>query len=440
MNKRLKVKGWQLGLAAAVIGMLLVGVGMMIRVNQLVAHSLPPLMQAVAAENYVQVAVDERSFFRHQLDYLIELPFGDALPSLRLNNRITKWPWAVAIQHEVYLQEADLSMQPAELADVIRSNFLAKPLASGVTVQSISGALKTDWVSAAINESLDGQVSFKMAPLQLQMTGRQGQIDEGVVTVPDFYLAQPAAAQVFQLQGLRYAFAGGLVKVAASASPLSGFLNGGEQTLSVEKLLLQISQNELTEMAVLNVSSAATVQDDQWAANISLAIDSLLNQSAAEKYHGTDLSLSAAASGLAVENLSRFIRQLDDYNSGNADLGQITADLNALVQQGFRLSLNEASGKLNEHPVDLRATVVVAENGVADMNNPFSFIALLSYLDIDIRLAIDRSIFTLREVAQLLEPLITLGVLVVEGDQYGLDFKLQDGQPELNGEPLMLPI
>ena len=140
--------------------------------------------------------------------------------------------------------------------------------------------------------------------------------------------------------------------------------------------------------------------------------------------------------GVAIGNITRVLKQLESYGSGDEAMLYMEDDLKRLLAKGFELQVEHLDVALPQGKLETRIDIAVAASDIDD----FDWSAVLLALDarLDLRVPVE-----LMDIATEMDPQLNaavgMGYLRKNGDVYEMKAAFEDGLLTVNGAPMPIP-
>jgi len=429
MNKTLLIS------SLLVAGVVVAGVGTLLLTDRQIDAALAQLQNSAASSSItIAVSEDQSSLMERHLELIVSVDQAGQSISVVVDNDIQKRPWGAKIVHRLHFDESLLEQiedQPTEA--ILRKLLVDQALISGTTEVGLTGNYNSELVSISVDELID-QTQIRVSPLRLSISGdRAGHLESdgswqgATLTMDDQeQIAVSVQPMTFQSTG-QYLSAGFFV---------------GEERFSGEGFSFDISSEEATlgyEVGKMTGQANSQVSDERLAVDLSFTMDQMTFNDGTEPMELTDIMLSFAMSGLVVENVQSLMQNLNSMEANGEPSPALMENANQLLRNGFKLAMPQWQASIDGQRIALQADFELPANDVADVNNPFSMMGLVSSLKANAQLDVAGGLSEVAIVAEPFSALMMTGVLVEKGTDYQMDFTLADGAATLNGEAVPLP-
>ena len=429
MNKTLLIS------SLAVAGIVVAGAGTLLVTDRQIDKALAQLQENTVSSPFViAVREDKSSLTERHLVLTASIEQAGQSISLVLDNDIQKRPWGAKIEHRLYFDESVLAQIDDQPTQAILRKFLVdQALISGTTKIGLTGNYQSELVGIAVDELIE-QTQVMVSPLKLSISGdraghltSEGSWQGATLTMDD--LEQIAVS----LRPMTF---------ASEGQYISGGLFVGEERFSGEGLSFDMTSDEGTvgyEIGAMTGQATSQVSEGHLVSDVSLAMEQVTFNVGIEPVELTDIILSLGMSGLVVENFQSLMQNLNSMQVSGEPSPAFMEDASQMLRDGFKLAIPQWQVSINGQRIALQAGFELPANDVADVNNPFSMMGLVSSLKANARLDIAGGLSEVAIVAEPFNALMMTGVLVEKGTDYQMDFILSDGAATLNGEALPLP-
>lgn len=410
-----------------------VGAGFLVLTDRLIDTGIQRLVESANAPTTVSVSKDQGSLTTRDIDITVGVDTGAETVELWVQNKVTKRPWGARIDHEIYVKEMSFAGMDFNSAQLMRDYLVNNAFVTGVSRISALGRVNTELQTVAINETVDA-VTLDITPLSLRTTGTV----TGALTATGVWPGFTVSVSDFE-------------EVSMVMKPLSFELDGqmkpdtlfvGSQTVQGEGLALSIDSNSARqqfELASFSAAIAGAIENDRYDSRFDFSTDGFSLVRPGEALNVTQLRTAISLAGLNAQNYQRLINELNAMQTTGIPSQAMMDELSNVLQNGFRLELNDWQATINDQQVALSAHFELPENGVANLSNPMSLFGLIGYIDTSLDMTVDAALANDPVASDALMPLLMTGALVDEGDQYKVSFSMKDGLPLLNGSPMPLP-
>lgn len=428
MNKAILVTG------VVAAGVVAAGAGTMIVSNGQIDKMVDNISESTPAPFTVEVLEDSDSFASRELVLSVG---ADELPdfvNLILKNNIQKRPWGTSIDHELTFGESLLDMASEDEAELIRSLFIDNPVVTGTTNVSMTGGYNTEISSLEYSGDIDDEVNLNLNPIVVNITGNaSGKLDmEG--NWPGMTISELGNPEnEFNLLPLSF---------SAKGKYVTSQLFVGEQTFNLEGFTFSDeSDYDSTKIsfAGLDLTSTADVDGDDYRADMKLTGDLLNFNANDEEVNVDDIVFSMGFSGLNTEGLQQLLEGVNEMSSTGLPGEGLMEGANKVLQNGFEINFNEIGANYNGSSISMDASLVIPANDQVDVNNPFSLMGLVTEISASANLSMDLSVAEIPALSEMVMPLMMTGSLQESGDQYVMNFTMENGEALLNGDPIPLP-
>lgn len=429
MNKTLLVT------SLVVVGVALAGASAMLVTDRQIDAALAQLQDSAAASSIlIAVSDDQSSFIERHLVLTASVEQADQRVTLVIDNNIQKRPWGARIEHRLHFDASLLTwVDDAQNQALLRTLLIDQDVMTGTTKIGLTGDYQSDWLGIGIEEQIE-QATVRVSPLRLAITGdpsgkfsMTGSWPGATVTVDEpEQVAMVMRPLSFQSEG-RY---------------IGGSVFVGEQSTSGDGMSFDLT-SELAQVhyqvGAYSIQSNSQVTDERLAMDLSFQVDQVSLDDGEAPVDIKDILLALSMTGSSVQNLQSLSQNLNAMQISGEASPALMEDINVFLRTGFVFAVSQLQATLDGQAIALQASFEMPENAVADVNNPFSMLSLVSSLKADAHLELAGGLSESTLLAEPFNNLMMTGVLVENGADYQVDFKLADGSALLNGEPLPLP-
>ncbi|MEJ2043017.1 MAG: DUF945 family protein [Reinekea sp.] len=389
------------------------------------------LKQLEANDNRLfDVSVDKTS--PEQFDVNVRGRDAQTPMALNVKNTLKKSIWKSKVGHEVYLDEAMVAGNSPALGQWLQTNLIDQPFLTGETTFDLLGNYTTHLESIAIKDELD-EVRVTAAKIVGDITGNA----KGDVT---------ADVQWPGLTILPIEDEGELkilpISLSSKGHYLSSMMFIGEQKLVGEGFTF-VDNSRITEQSIAvagyTFSAKAEENDGRLEGKISASLDSIELSGIEEPFNMSDVQAEISIDGLEMSNFERLNVAASEMAETGMPSQEFMAEMNQIIRNGFSLGLNSWRAEIDGLSFNMDANLTLTENTVADLQNPMSLLGLLGNVTAKMNMAFDAGLTDIQELSDAIDSLQKMGALVQKGDQYVMDFSMENGLPKLNGEVLQLP-
>jgi len=428
MNKALLIT------AIAGVGVVAVGTGSMVVTNNQVDSVITELQNNVSAPMTLEVIEDTDSFTNRNVVLSFSVDEADQPIKVLLANNIQKRPWGTTIEHKVLLDESTLSnVDDDQAKEIIQKYFIDQPVLSGTTIVGLTGSYDTSLATASFDEQIE-EFTMKFHAMTVNAKGDMSGNLKMTGQWPGMEMA------IDELEAVS-------VKWLPMEFDLDGqYVNSsmfiGNQTVDGEGVEFT-STSEWSDTSVTlgpyTMTSKGDLQDDRFEGDFYIRAGDFALNMGEDNVALTNVVLSFALGGIEADNYQNIMQGLNDMQVSGVPSEELMNEANTLLQNGFTFGLPEWKASVNESDFLLDANFELPQNEVADVNNPFSLMGLISGIKAEANIKMDATLADIPEVSEQLSMLMMTGALVEDGDQYVMNFTMENGEPLLNGQPVPLP-
>jgi uncharacterized protein YdgA (DUF945 family) len=395
-------------------------------ISHLTSSSLEPLTVAVIE--------DENSLFERNVSFSITFDDGQQPIVIIVDNQLSKKPWGTEITHSVALDDSILDdIYDVSARELMQKLFVNQALLEATTHVSMTGTYQTNIETLDVQETVE-DVSIQFHPMRLSATGNMS----GAIEMSGQWSGFSIVAD--DLEKIDFSFLP--VEFQAEGKYINGSVFEGQQVLTGEGFNFSMesewASQGLTGQSYELVSSGDVVGND-FSGELSFNSEGLTYQGDDSLLTVNDIGFSFVIAGIDIDNYQSLVEELNKMQTTGVPSPALMQSANVLLRNGFGLSLNDWHANIEGHSVALDADFELPENEIADANNPFSLMGLVTQFSATADVTMDSALADIPEISEPLLGVLMTGVFVSEGDQYTLAFSMKDGIAELNGEVLPLP-
>ncbi len=427
----------KLVLSAVAVSVITVGAGSaaMLIADGLIDQTVNQFSDQLPAPMTSEVVSSEGNFANRQVTLKIGMELEGQPISALLVNDIQNRPWGTRIQHQLKLDDsllADVDQGP--LYDFLTKNITEKAIVTGSTKVGLTGSYQTTLTTIAIDDTYEA-LTIQLSPWQVEFSGGStGSVDVSADWKGMTLIGQEEAEQLN--------FIWLPMALSATGSNKLGLNFVGDQKITGEGVLIKRT-SKYGEAADVNmgpyeVTTHQWVEEDNLNSAVAWHSDSIVISSDESNYSVSNLVFEINANGLDIEQLAVVNNEVNTMNLGNSPVPspELVTALSALLQNGFSLSIPNFSAELDGSNATFDFSANLPENTVADLDNPFSLMGLIPTVTASANLSLDKTLLDLAELAEPINALIMMGMLVEQGDQFVLTAGFENGEATLNGGPM----
>ena len=423
-----------LGTAISVAAVTAIAATSMIVTDNQVDHVISHITTSNVDPLTVAVIDDENSLFERNVSFSLTFDDGQQSFVIVVDNQLSKKPWGTKITHSVTLDDSMLDDIYDESArELMQKLFVNQALLEATTHVSMTGTYQTNIETLNVQETVEG-VSIQFSPMTLSATGNMSGAIEMSGQWPGFSIVAD------DLEKIDFSFLP--VEFQAEGEYINGSVFEGQQVFTGEGFNFSI-ESEWASQGLTGQSyelvSSGDVEGNDFSGELSFNTEGLTYQGEDSQLTVNDVGLSFGIAGIDVDNYQSLIEELNKMQATGVPSPELMQSANVLLRNGFGLSLKDWHANIEGHSVALDADIELPVNEIADANNPFSLIGLVTQFSATANVTMDSALADIPEISEPLLGVLMTGVFVSEGDQYKLAFSMKDGVAELNGEVLPLP-
>jgi hypothetical protein len=399
-----------------------------------VDNAVMQMTDAASSMLAVEVLEDDNRFLSRQLNVSLSINDLDNPFTLIIENSLSKKPWGTVVSHAVSFDKSFLdSVNEENAMAIMQKNFVDQPFLVGETSISMTGNYQSKFDTVEMNETVD-DVEVMIGSLAIQAMGDingalklDGQWPGLNVSVDDLESVS------FVVKPIEFHADGSYVNSSLFEGTQDFVSEGLEFVMSSEWDKQSLTTSGLTS------SSVTEITNDRLSTNVTLASPGFVFVNNEEALTVNDINLALGISGINADNYMKIMDGLNQMQVTGVPGADLMESGNQLLQDGFSIDLTDWRAEIKDQSFAMDASFTLPENDIADVNNPFSLMGLVGEIKANAEMAMDIGLADVPEVAGAMMGLLMTGALVEDGEEYTLDFTMEDGAAELNGEALPLP-
>lgn len=428
----------KLVLIAAGIGIsVAAGAGIMVAVDNAIDTQLAQIDQSLPSNVVLNTLEDTNTFSQRTLSQQFTVGNIDQNFGFLVNTLIKKRPWGASLEHEVFLESGlEALTQSEEAKQFFTTYFVDQPLISGSTQVGLTGNYGTVLNGLTIDDNVDG---FDVSLASLLVTA-QGNVKSGDANITGNW----KGASMTEL-----AESGDM---NATILPVKWDYNGrfidatlfiGEQNLYFDGFTYNdtnaFDENVKFEIGKMASESFSEINDNELIAESTIDIASMFVEGDAHPIAFEEINLNVGLSGINIDNLRQLSDALNNLPANGEPDAATMRELNTLLQNGLAIDINNFALKVDGAPLTSVLNIALAQNEIADLNNPFSLMGLVGELTANVNVNANKALLDSPVMSDVLQGVIGNGLMIENADDLTLNFNLKDGAATLNGEALPLP-